>query len=160
MKKASTRPPVLSAVKDETTEPRLTINEVQDTLDAPGTQSNLATDAYDQWTYPQGIRPTEFVDEELLAKAHPLVALTPQARKDWEAAYARDAFFKDKAPTVEHSDPDRVLTPSRFWRGNNGLLYFVDADWRYRLCIPQEQIPFVLKQIHDSPYESAHEGAR
>lgn len=114
----------------------------------------------DYWTYPLGVRPPEYLDEEMLAKVHLLVAFTPETAEKWQAAYAEDSYFKDRVGKEDEADPDRILTPSRFQKGTNGLLYFVDADWRYRLCVPQERVPSILKQMHDAPYESAHEGAR
>ncbi|KDQ22552.1 hypothetical protein PLEOSDRAFT_1016085, partial [Pleurotus ostreatus PC15] len=114
----------------------------------------------DHWTYPRGIRPPEFLDEEILSKAHLLVAFTPRALEEWKESYAEDAYFKEKFEVSESEDPERLLTSPRFRKGANGLLYFVDADWRHRLCVPRGQVPSVLRQIHESPYESAHEGAR
>ncbi|KDQ27175.1 hypothetical protein PLEOSDRAFT_1043366, partial [Pleurotus ostreatus PC15] len=114
----------------------------------------------DHWTYPEGVRPLDLSDEEGLTKSHLLVAFTPAARKEWETAYLEDAYFKDKFEAADVAHPDRVLTPSRFQKGSNGLLYFIDADWNYRLCVPQGRVSFVLKLIHEPPYESAHEGAR
>ena len=58
----------------------------------------------------------------------------------------------------EAPNPEKVLTPSRFQKGKDGLLYFVDADWKTRLCVPRSKIQFILRWIHESPHESAHAG--
>jgi hypothetical protein len=54
--------------------------------------------------------------------------------------------------------PDEILTPSRFQKASNGLLYFIDADWSARLCVPHNKIPFILRWMHESAKESAHTG--
>jgi len=42
--------------------------------------------------------------------------------------------------------------------GNNGLLYFEDADSRIRLCVPANERARILKEVHDGAHESAHAG--
>jgi len=73
------------------------------------------------------------------------------------AGYQKDNYFSPRY-VEDAPSPERLLTPSRFCKGRNGLLYFVDADWTHRLCVPQSEVPMVLKWIHDSPHESAHAG--
>ncbi|KAJ8690438.1 hypothetical protein PTI98_011865 [Pleurotus ostreatus] len=106
-----------------------------------------------------GVCPPVHLDEELFAKTHLLVGFSPDTRKEWDTAYKADPYFREKLQRSSKESPDTLLTPSRFQKGVNGLLYFVDADWNYRLCVPRDQIPAILKMIHDSPHESAHEGA-
>lgn len=69
-----------------------------------------------------------------------------------------DPFFKSKY-VDEVPNPNTVVTPSHFWKDPNGLLYFMDADWNSRLCVPKSEVNYVLNWIHDSPFESAHAGA-
>jgi hypothetical protein len=71
--------------------------------------------------------------------------------------YKEDPYFRDRY-TEEATSPEKVLTPSHFQKGRDRLLYFVDADWKNRLCIPRSKIQFVLRWIHESPHESAHAG--
>ena len=42
--------------------------------------------------------------------------------------------------------------------GNNGLLYFEDADQKVRLCVPITERLNLVKEVHDSAHESAHAG--
>ena len=42
--------------------------------------------------------------------------------------------------------------------GNNGLLYFEDADHKVRLCVPASERRNLVKEVHDSAHESAHAG--
>jgi hypothetical protein len=58
----------------------------------------------------------------------------------------------------EAASSEKVLMPSHFQKGKDGLLYFVDADWKNRLCIHQLKIQFMLQWIHESLHESAHAG--
>jgi hypothetical protein len=37
-------------------------------------------------------------------------------------------------------------------------LYFYNANFVPRLCVPQCLVPFILKEAHDSPFKSAHAG--
>ncbi len=42
--------------------------------------------------------------------------------------------------------------------GNNGLLYFEDADHKVRLCVPASERLNLVKEVHDCAHESAHAG--
>jgi hypothetical protein len=68
-----------------------------------------------------------------------------------------DPFFKSRY-AAEASGPEVALTPSRFQKGRDGLLYFVDADWATRLCVPRSKVPDILKRIHEPAAETAHAG--
>jgi hypothetical protein len=47
----------------------------------------------------------------------------------------------------------------QFYKDQQGLLYFMDADYQPQLCILQMLRSEILKEVHDSPYETAHTGA-
>jgi hypothetical protein len=81
--------------------------------------------------------------------------MNPELIKDFGRAYSSDTYFMKKLALEPHS-PQKLLTPSRFQRGLNRLLYFVDADWRTRLCVPEGQRNFVLQWLHETASESAH----
>jgi hypothetical protein len=78
-------------------------------------------------------------------------------KNEFILGYQEDPYFKDRY-TEEATNPEKVLTPSHFQKGHDGLLYFVDADWKNRLCVPRSKIQFILRWIHESPHESAHAG--
>ncbi|KIY61608.1 hypothetical protein CYLTODRAFT_327283, partial [Cylindrobasidium torrendii FP15055 ss-10] len=44
----------------------------------------------------------------------------------------------------------------RFFRNEAGLLFFKDADYVPRLCVPRSLRAEILIQAHEHPLESAH----
>ncbi|KAF9471211.1 hypothetical protein BDN70DRAFT_783329, partial [Pholiota conissans] len=112
----------------------------------------------DHWTYPVEFeKPLEPPSEEWERKSHLLIALDKDLTKQFVEGYKEDPFFKEKY-TQEIPNDKMVITPSHFRVGSDQLLYFLDADWATRLCVPRSLINFVLKWIHDSAFESAHAG--
>ncbi|KAF9035054.1 hypothetical protein BDZ89DRAFT_931408, partial [Hymenopellis radicata] len=112
----------------------------------------------DHWTYPLPIKEADVPDgpnEE--DEAHLLVGLDEGMKRQFVEGYSRDRSLKSYYVT-EIANPSTPLTPSRFVKGSNGLLYFVDADWKHRLCVPSSLVPEILKRMHETAYESAHEG--
>ncbi|HEX9613546.1 MAG TPA: reverse transcriptase domain-containing protein [Candidatus Bathyarchaeia archaeon] len=67
---------------------------------------------------------------------------------------------KDFAPlitcTLEEPQDARKFRAYRI--GNNGLLYFEDADHKARLCVPAVERANLIKEVHDCAHESAHAG--
>jgi len=76
---------------------------------------------------------------------------------DFTKSYEEDPFFKQYYAD-EIPNPRVAITPSHFHKGSNGLLYFIDARWETRLCVPCSQIQFILEWIHEAPHEAAHGG--
>ncbi|KAF9012242.1 hypothetical protein BDZ89DRAFT_963604, partial [Hymenopellis radicata] len=112
----------------------------------------------DHWTYPLPVKETgvpDGPDEE--DEAHLLVGMDEEMKRRFVEGYAKDRSLKNYYVT-EIANPSTPLTPSRFVKGSNGLLYFIDADWKHRLCVPSSLIPEILKRMHETAYESAHEG--
>ena len=109
----------------------------------------------DQWSYPTDAQLGGREDWE--DRAHLLVSLSPEVIDNFSKGYEEDPFFKqyyvDGIP-----NPRVALTPSHFRKGSNGLLYFIDARWKTRLCVPHCQVQFVLEWIHEAPHEAAHGG--
>ncbi|KJA22877.1 hypothetical protein HYPSUDRAFT_138389, partial [Hypholoma sublateritium FD-334 SS-4] len=113
----------------------------------------------DHWTYPVGFEgKTETPVEDWNRKTHLLVSMRDDVVARFQKGYSEDPFFKSKY-IDEIPNPNTVVTPSHFWKDPNGLLYFMDADWNSRLCVPKTEVNYVLNWIHDSPFESAHAGA-
>ncbi|KDQ23444.1 hypothetical protein PLEOSDRAFT_1016088, partial [Pleurotus ostreatus PC15] len=118
----------------------------------------------DLWTYPEQTDITKppnsstLPEQDEVLRPHLLVAVSPKELLSWKRAYNEDSYYHDKGHSPE--SPNTPLTPSRFQRSDNGLLYFIDADWRYRLCVPKNKINIILNQIHNSPHEGAHSGKK
>ncbi|KAG5222107.1 Integrase catalytic domain-containing protein [Salix suchowensis] len=118
-------------------------------MDAPATSTTL-TDLFplslqplidDHWTYPERDKNLALdpQDDDDSHRPHLLVSLSSKELRSWKKAYEQDVYYKDKGQ--EHSDASTLLTPSHFQRSGNGLMYLVDANWRYtcasrriRLC--------------------------
>ncbi|KAF9503215.1 hypothetical protein BS47DRAFT_1248837, partial [Hydnum rufescens UP504] len=67
--------------------------------------------------------------------------------------------------SIYRAAQEELLLPAdrhvRFLKGENGLLYFRDADWpssQTRLCIPSKLRLEILGETHDSPHKVAHGG--
>jgi hypothetical protein len=106
---------------------------------------NLPFPTGDHWTYPSGVSPTEDpTEEDWERRSHVLLGAKPEFLREFAKGYRRDPAFHrhyvESAPS-----PDTPLIPSRFQKGNNWLLYFLNADWNSRLCVPKAQVPFILK---------------
>ncbi|KAI5822998.1 hypothetical protein K523DRAFT_188290, partial [Schizophyllum commune Tattone D] len=114
----------------------------------------------DYWTFPDGVRVKDDNDlgervEE--ARAHLLLHIDPILLKQFKEGYEKDAYFRERYAESADS-PSKALTPSHFRRSSNGLLYFFNADWEARLCVPRSMVNFVLTWIHEARDESAHGG--
>jgi hypothetical protein len=112
----------------------------------------------DHWTYPagEGLEKGTF-EEEWEKRSHLLVAAKPEMIREFSEGYRADNYFrKHFVDTVPN--PETPLTPSQFQKGENSLLYFIDADWNSRLCVPRSKMPYTLSLVHDSAHEGAHTG--
>ena len=98
-------------------------------------------------------------DEEDFEKHNPqlLVRLNEEYAGRFIEGYRKDPAFRSHY-AWEPSSPGEPTTPSHYFVGQSGLLYFRDADWRTRVCVPSAMVAEVLKLIHDNPFEGAHSG--
>ncbi|KII91914.1 hypothetical protein PLICRDRAFT_67127, partial [Plicaturopsis crispa FD-325 SS-3] len=72
-------------------------------------------------------------------------------------AYKSDTSFGARwADSSKHSD--YWDGGRRFYRDTRDLLFFRDADFRPRLCVPTKYRWEILKEAHESPTQSAHSG--
>lgn len=78
-------------------------------------------------------------------------------RKQIVEGYGRDQFFKARWQDPKTS-PDKWNPGTRFFKDENRLLYFRDADYQARLCIPKSHQQFLIQEAHENPFESAHAG--
>ncbi|KZP19225.1 hypothetical protein FIBSPDRAFT_685942, partial [Athelia psychrophila] len=73
------------------------------------------------------------------------------------AGYQEDESFKRKWTDTEF--PTKEWNPSnRFYKDKAGLLFFRDADYQPRLCVPRAEQALLLKEAHDQPFGGAHIG--
>ncbi|KAL1684843.1 hypothetical protein GGG16DRAFT_25526, partial [Schizophyllum commune] len=86
-----------------------------------------------------------------------LVHLNPERIEEFIAGYRDDPHFKTKYEEAQELEGD--WTPGRrFFRDEVGLLYFLDADYLPRLCVPKAKVRQVLEEAHENPIETAHGG--
>jgi hypothetical protein len=76
-------------------------------------------------------------------------------RTEWVESYKEDKEFGKI-----WADPKMVeglWSPGqRFFRNDEGLLFFRDADYQPRLCVPSAKRTLVKEEAHESPLGSAH----
>ena len=133
-------------------------NEVQNISDKQG--DILPFPDSDHWTYPTGTKPSNSApNEEWTNRTQLLISVDPIIRKEFAKGYEEDKFFAPRYVQVQPNEKT-VLSASHFQRGQDDLLYFINASWKTRLCVPKSKVNYVLRWIHESPYESAHAGPR
>lgn len=132
----------------------------EDQSELSSAEENPTPPTPDPWTYPEGVsRSTKDPSEDWTSRSHLLVFLDPELVKLLAEGYQEDPFFKERYVDVV-PNANTVLTPTHYQKGRDGLLYFLDADWIPRLCIPKSMVARMLTSIHENPYESAHAGPR
>ena len=52
-----------------------------------------------------------------------------------------------------------LIAERRYYKNPSGLLFFRDADWVEKLCVPKPEVQQLLKDTHDSASKTAHAGA-
>ena len=114
----------------------------------------------DPWTYPSGVKPSETpLNEEWSSRSQLLITVDPNVCKEFAEGYETDRFFAPRYVEIQPNEKT-IISASHFQKGRDGLLYFIDAGWKTRLCVPKSKINYILRWIHESPYESAHAGTR
>ncbi|KAJ7584663.1 hypothetical protein C8J56DRAFT_893304 [Mycena floridula] len=108
----------------------------------------------DHWTYPLG-----YDKEEQIDLPHLLFSLDDSVITQFIHGYTLDRTFKT-AWKETATAAETLLTASHFHCGNNRLLFFMDADWKMWLCVPQNMVNLVLRLNHDIPYEGSHRGPK
>ena len=84
--------------------------------------------------------------------------MSEDVRQRWVQGYMEDstlrAIWEDKRSEIGSWEPG-----FQFFKDLDGLLYFRDADYHPRLCVPKALRLDVLTEAHESPFETAHMGA-
>ena len=85
------------------------------------------------------------------------LAMSEDAKQQWRMAYLDDPMFRNVARS-DGSQYDNLGPGRRFFVNQDGMIFFSNEDYQPRLCVPIGQRNFVLKEAHESPFESAHTG--
>ncbi|KAI0038710.1 hypothetical protein FA95DRAFT_1450856, partial [Auriscalpium vulgare] len=89
---------------------------------------------------------------------HLLISASATSVARYVRAYAQDPAFREKWREAEDELSRPPFPGQCFIRGDNGLLFFRINDEPPRLCVPRAEVTALLAQVHDSPFEAAHEG--
>ena len=85
--------------------------------------------------------------------------MSDSVRQQWLQGYLDDpslcSIWEDKRSEVGAWEPG-----FRFFKDLDGLLYFRDANYNPRLCVPKSLRREILTEAHESPFETAHMGAK
>lgn len=76
-------------------------------------------------------------------------------KKEFVADYQRDPWLKRIWNDKDIAE-GRWKPGQRFFKNEEGLLFFRDADYQPRLCVPQAKVLEIMTEAHESPMESAH----
>lgn len=81
----------------------------------------------------------------------------PKVVQHFREGYKKDKTFSAIEQWMRNEEP--IEGKYRTYRlGENGLLYFEDADYRIHLCIPKSERSVILQEVYDRPHEGAHAG--
>ncbi len=86
-----------------------------------------------------------------------LVEMDEDTRKRYIEGYKTDVTFRTRWESMD-KDPESWDPANRFFKDSEGLLYFRDADFHARLCVPKSERNRVMRAAHESPYLTAHAG--
>src|SRR5260370_1139130 len=87
-----------------------------------------------------------------------VVSIARGAIQRYIEGYLQDPVFEGpwKASLLT---ADKLVVTHRYYKDKDGLLFFRDADWKARLCIPCALVLETLNEHHKSAWETAHAGA-
>ncbi|KII92781.1 hypothetical protein PLICRDRAFT_70242, partial [Plicaturopsis crispa FD-325 SS-3] len=85
------------------------------------------------------------------------IEMDPLYKKEFVDAYSTDTSFKARWQDSV-GEGAQWHGGRRFYKANDGLLFFRDADFRPRLCVPLTQRSLILREAHESPLQTAHAG--
>lgn len=85
------------------------------------------------------------------------ITMEQEFREEFIADYQTDPGFASLWNS-EDSARNKWVPGRRFFKNEEGLLLFSDADYQPRLCVPERQREFILEETHENPLETAHAG--
>ena len=140
----------------------MTIFTLSDCLEESARTTAFATD-----TDPSGIEeggdetidnPNDSYEKANKPPGYTHTQMSEDVRQKWIQGYMDDpslrTVWEDKRSEVGSWEPG-----FRFFKDLDGLLYFRDADYHPRLCVPKALRLEILTEAHESPFETAHMGA-
>jgi hypothetical protein len=83
------------------------------------------------------------------------VGMDESFKKSWIEAYKSDPEFKRIWKDVGTTE-DSWRPGQRFFKSDGGLLFFRNADYHPRLCVPKAKRNLTIAEAHEAPIESAH----
>ncbi|KIM34574.1 hypothetical protein M413DRAFT_80256, partial [Hebeloma cylindrosporum] len=89
--------------------------------------------------------------------AHLHTHMSDDLLEDWVQSYKDSNSFR-AAWNDERSSEEAWVQGYRFVKDQDGLLYFRDADYCPRLCVPEKFRKQLLVIAHESASETAHMG--
>lgn len=85
------------------------------------------------------------------------VAIDPGYLSRFIQAYSVCPEFRKRWENLGEGENATSHNPAhRFFKDENHLLFFRNASMQPRLCVPKDMRLDILKQVHNSPYETAH----
>ncbi|KZP04874.1 hypothetical protein FIBSPDRAFT_702771, partial [Athelia psychrophila] len=85
------------------------------------------------------------------------IHLEKEVLESYITGYQGDESFKRKWEDTDY--PAKEWNPgNRFYKDKTGLLFFRDADYQPRLCVPKSEQATLLKEAHDQPFGGVHVG--
>lgn len=90
---------------------------------------------------------------------HIHVVIEEEYLQSFRKGYAQDPEFKRYYQELEKDEgKDSWYPGQRFFKDDRGLLFFRNASFEPRLCVPKSERGTLLAQVHEAPYETAHAG--
>ncbi len=86
----------------------------------------------------------------------PHLEMSEKLRKEFGEGYKRDPQFAKISSLVSVSK--NLSSPAERFFKDRGLLYFQDADFIPRLCVPRSMKWDILQEAHEDPMVTAHLG--
>ncbi|SJL06611.1 uncharacterized protein ARMOST_09953 [Armillaria ostoyae] len=85
------------------------------------------------------------------------VSIKEATKKAFINGYEEDKQFKTLYQETRESEDSRTIG-KRFYQDENGLLFFINADFQPQLCVLKSMQQDILTEAHKSPLETAHMG--
>jgi hypothetical protein len=87
------------------------------------------------------------------------VGMNQETLRAWIEDYGKDADFKKRWKVTTKDGLGADYAGSQFAKDSRGLLFFFDADFAPKLCVPLAQRAPLMIAVHKGPTISAHAGA-
>lgn len=87
-----------------------------------------------------------------------LINVASEELTRWRNAYQQDPHFRDVISSMQDFGVHQRPRYPQYMYGDDGLIFFEDANGNNRLCVPKPLRVELMTQVHDSLTESAHAG--